>query len=1572
MTSDWQVLGLDTDPTPGDPAAVHALATRLGRNATTADDGTRRLRAVAAGGGDLAMRGDYAASYTGAFDDLPGQLAKLARAYRDCGTALSAYATTLGRAKSQAGAALRQGLDAHTRYQGAIARVETMLPAERALLLWPNDELSPGSIAAATADLPGPNVADQVRVVARQGEDARHDRDLAARLARDAASLRDGAARTCAEGIDTALRDSGIKNRPWYLKAWDSTRHVVTEPFTSWHNFVGFCADVALVVGVAAMVVSGPAGWILGAVVLGASAVVLTDALRRYGRGQASLGEVLIDAVGVIPGGRGAAEGARGLGEAARAVRAGRGGSRIVTAALRLGRARPPLATLGRRLGTATPRGLEEAGRIRGPLRRAEVYAKAAWCRVTGRDPIDLASGQMILDQDDVELPGVLAWTLRRTYQSGYTAGRWFGAGWSSTVDLRLEVDHGGVCFAAADGVALAFPHPTPGDPPVLPEAGPRLELALDEAGRYTILDAAAGHSYLFAIPADGQRDVALPLAAVVDRNGNRIELGYDADGELAQISHSGGYQLTVRTDGHRIVAVAAATAEGEQTLVRYGYDATGQLTQVVNSSGRALRFDYDPDGRIVRWLDRNGTEYRYTYDATGRVVRTAGSDDYLAGTLAYDDERHVTTETNSLGHVTAHHFTDRLRPARHVDPLGRVTAFGWDRFDNRTEVTDPLGRTIRYRYDDIGNLVTVERPDGTQTTTTWNAQRRPLVSVDANGARWEREYDTRGNLAAVVDPTGGRTDLVHDDRGRLIALTDALGQLTQVETDAAGLPIAVIDPAGAVTSWDRDALGRVVATTDPLGGVTRLSWTPEGHLTSRGRPDGATDTYRYDPEGNLVEQVDPAGFTTRTEYTHFDLPTVRTSPDGSRMAFGYDTELRLTSVTNPQGLRWSYEYDAAGQLVAETDFDGRTIRYDYDAAGQLVGRTNGAGETVTFARDSGGDIVARSGPDGTSTFAYDATGRVVRATSPDAEVLVERDLLGRVTAEICDGRRLASRYDPLGHRTRRTTPSGAISSWEHDPAGRPLALRTAGQLLTFTHDAAGHELERHLVRDAPGGAEVVLTQRWDARDQLRSQALVVGPGPAGPGPAGLGQPAGAGTARLLQRRDFAYTSDGYLAETDDLLAGVHHFELDAMRRVTAVRGGAWAERYAYDPAGNLTHAAWPASVDPDTADEQGERGYDGTLIRQAGKTRYEHDAQGRIILRRQLRPAGETDDWRYTWDADDHLTAVTTPDGTVWQYRYDAFGRRIAKQRLSSAGDIVEQITFVWDGLVLAEQHHTVQAEPGETAGPSTTTVTTWDWEPNTFRPLTQSERRPTGDQASSANSRPDDPDQAWYDTQFHAIVTDLIGTPTELVDPDGRLAWHSRATLWGVSPPSTPTTTDCPLRFPGQYHDPETGLNYNFHRYYDPATARYKTSDALGLSPAPNPWTYVTNPLTWIDPFGLAPCKDLLHAFGNAQGPRAPRLGKDFDIGPDGMIIPQEPPEVKGASTFADVTKVPVRGIYHSIPADTPMPDGIGLIRDGRDAGGVHFPTHASIYPTKPMKPDDFVEKFLGLPWKRAGRKN
>jgi RHS repeat-associated protein len=203
----------------------------------------------------------------------------------------------------------------------------------------------------------------------------------------------------------------------------------------------------------------------------------------------------------------------------------------------------------------------------------------------------------------------------------------------------------------------------------------------------------------------------------------------------------------------------------------------------------------------------------------------------------------------------------------------------------------------------------------------------------------------------------------------------------------------------------------------------------------------------------------------------------------------------------------------------------------------------------------------------------------------------------------------------------------------------------------------------------------------------------------------------------------------------------------------------------------------------------------------------------------------------------------VITPDGTTWRYCYDPLGRRIAKQRLVTEGETVEeQVDFTWDGTTLCEQ-------TTHRAGADSATVTlTWDH--HGLHPLTQTERKTTPATATGAS-------QEEIDSRFYAIVTDLIGTPTELVDEFGDIAWRTRTTLWGTTTWNRTATAYTPLRFPGQYFDPETGLHYNYFRHYDPETARYTTPDPLGLEPAPNSTTYVHNPHAWTDPLGLTPCE-------------------------------------------------------------------------------------------------------------------
>ncbi|QIP85513.1 type IV secretion protein Rhs [Streptomyces sp. Tu 2975] len=1058
-------------------------------------------------------------------------------------------------------------------------------------------------------------------------------------------------------------------------------------------------------------------------------------------------------------------------------------------------------------------------------------------------DPVDLASGRMFLPQTDAVLPGTLPLAFTRRVESGYTVGRFFGPSWSSTVDERLEIDAKGVVHVTDDGLLLTYPHPVPGVP-TLPESGTgRRLLTREESGDYTVTDPESGLTRHFTAPSGAEPgdDGDAWLERISDRNGHSVTLDRDELGTPLALVHSAGSRLAVGTAEGRVTALSLVLPDGtEQPVAAYGY-TDGNLTTVTRPSGATLTFEYDERRRVIAWIDSNGSRYDYAYDDQDRVIGEGGQAGHVQLTLSYGlpdpaTGHRVTELTTADGRTTRHLIDSACRVVATTDPLGHTTRYTHDARGNRLTRTDALGRTTSYTYDEAGRLLAVVRPDGTTISTVRDERGLPVEYTEADGTCWRQEFDDRGNRVLVTDPSGRTTRYAYDSRGHLLSSTDALGAVTTFRCDAAGMPLEVTDPLGGTTRCERDAFGRLVRITDPLGAVTTLEWTADGELARRTRPDGSSESWTYDGEGNCTGHTDATGRTTRFEYTHFDLPAARTGPDGVRHEFEHDASLRLAKVTDPQGLTWSYSYDAAGRMVSETDFDGRTVRYAIDAVGQVAARTNPLGQTVSYERDQLDRVVRKDAAGAVTTYAYDRAGRMIRATGPDSELIQQYDRRGDLKAEMVDGRPLTYTYDFVGRRVRRITPTGRVTTYGYDAAGRPTHLTSGTHRVSFTHDAAGRELRRVF------GDSLALASTWDETGRLAGQHLTTG-------------------ARTINRRAYTYRADGHLTALDDTLRGSFRFDLDPAGRVTAVTAAGWSETYAYDGAGNQTSASWPAGHPGHEA--TGSRDYTGTTITRAGAVRYEHDAAGRITLRRKTRLSRKADTWHYSWDAEDRLTAVTTPDGTRWRYRYDPLGRRTAKQRLADDGEsVVEEVLFTWDGATLCEQTTTAPELPRPV-------VLTWDH--HGAQPLAQTERM-LGADASQQD----------VDERFFAIVTDIVGTPTELVDESGDVAWHTRATLWGTTTWTRSATAYTPLRFPGQYYDPETGLHQNYFRQYDPETARYLTPDPLGLSPAPNPAAYVHNPFTWSDPLGLSPYRGLglsdeaMNAINKLENIKADPIGR------------------------------------------------------------------------------------------------
>ena len=190
---------------------------------------------------------------------------------------------------------------------------------------------------------------------------------------------------------------------------------------------------------------------------------------------------------------------------------------------------------------------------------------------------------------------------------------------------------------------------------------------------------------------------------------------------------------------------------------------------------------------------------------------------------------------------------------------------------------------------------------------------------------------------------------------------------------------------------------------------------------------------------------------------------------------------------------------------------------------------------------------------------------------------------------------------------------------------------------------------------------------------------------------------------------------------------------------------------------------------------------------------------------------------WQYVWDAQGRLIEAIDANGVSTRFEYDALGRRVAKHH---GGRVTR---WLWDEDVVVHEW----VEEGGRSSP----VSTWLFEPESHIPL--------------ARLQPSAED---------AVVTDHLGTPVALLDSAGEISWSAELGIWGEARVHRGEPERCPLRWPGQYEDAETGLYYNRFRYYDPRAGQYLCPDPAGLGGGMASYAYVPDPVAQTDPLGLA----------------------------------------------------------------------------------------------------------------------
>ena len=617
--------------------------------------------------------------------------------------------------------------------------------------------------------------------------------------------------------------------------------------------------------------------------------------------------------------------------------------------------------------------------------------------------------------------------------------------------------------------------------------------------------------------------------------------------------------------------------------------------------------------------------------------------------------------------------------------------------------------------------------------------------------------------------------------------------------------------------------------------------------------PDGSSKHFSYDHAGRLSVLTDAEGNRTAYDYDNDSKPTVRYNALGGAFQYRYDTVGRLKTLVNENGDNYTFEYDERDRLIRETGFDGKMTRYTYNPAGELIREEEYASgnidvrtrpiRTITYHRDRIGRIRQKdSHLDGgeilSTHYRYDKLNRLIQAHNAHSELRFGYDHNGLIKEQLIHlGSPLASGIS----RSQSKDVTAQITEHRYDVLGnRTQTILPTGEVLNRLYYGSGRL--HHINLDGTTLADI-------ERDALhRPVERTIGKlntqfqlDPLGRLKQQIAQPNGhnkADPAVLIGRRS-QYDTIGNLVRTDDQTNGSRDYIYDALGRITQSAD----EHYRYDPAHNLT---------------DGSR-ISGNRLTQYKGISYRYDPLGNLVEKQQN--DGKIQHYRY--NADNQLTEAEIhcpgQNAVLYRYRYDPIGRRIAKVHPDG-----NEIQYLWDGSRLLQEYRKDR------------TYTYIYTEDRNYEPLAQ---------ITTYNGS----DKAREILYYH---NDQIGIPREMTDEEGNIVWSGDYSGWGKLTQEGRLKLDIhqPFRLQNQHYDEETGLHYNFFRYYDPEIGRFTQQDPIGLMGGGNLYVFAPNNQQWIDPLGLNSLAQCLNPANTIQCAEA------------GMI---SAPPVTAPTTVGGVTK-------------------------------------------------------------------
>ncbi len=580
-------------------------------------------------------------------------------------------------------------------------------------------------------------------------------------------------------------------------------------------------------------------------------------------------------------------------------------------------------------------------------------------------------------------------------------------------------------------------------------------------------------------------------------------------------------------------------------------------------------------------------------------------------------------------------------------------------------------------------------------------------------------------------------------------------------------------------------------------------------------------------------------------------------------LTYNYNTlDHTVSSELDGKAVTTSYSYDEAGNRLTQLDGNNRLIQYQYDALNRVTSAdAPGTADDITYGYDTclngQGRLCSMAMESGITTYAYDGLGRVTghqsvgysynaagrtqTVTYPSGSVIsYDYNFAGQVqSVNDISGSAIASAisYEAFGPIDGFTYGNGLSYTATFDTANRPTQQATNGLLERSynQYDANGNLLQLNETRNF----STTLNQfNYDWGDRLETASGLFGTrdftyeSSADYSYSSRGShDEGSGLFDYEYRTTSFYSHEVNIGDwatseviyqLDDPLTGSCWLTIEGCATKTIwTPGTSQASSRVYDYAGAGTEKwiwDWGCVLTPYTAEEI-------TLFGVTDTHYYECSE--------------EITNWGYENSAYNQMTRAMFLEVEQASYQYNALRQRVSK---TLADGSVTQYVYGLDGLLLAEL----------------------DGLNNVIKEYIYLSGKLLAVRDFSAGFE-----------QLYYAHTDHLGMPRLLTNASGQTVWSGDFDPFGkvvaIDEDVDGDTFNVSLniRFPGQYHDAETGLYYNWNRYYDPEIGQYTSSDPIGIAGGLNTYAYVGgNPVGYIDPYGLRVVGIELNLFGYGLG--------------------------------------------------------------------------------------------------------